>query len=163
MKISKAPKQFVRVEDYPRLSCPAFASTLKFPDDITNLDAANVSLLMGRFTQMLAWASQARTDADIRLLQSKAVLESAKTRFLAANPAVRNSSHRWRIDFVMDTDPDIAAAQAAVRRAETSKLTASNLFDTFERYVWVLSRELSRKTANRDGLGYESRSFSRRS
>ena len=125
---------------------PAFADTLVFPDDVTKLEASNVSELHGKYTQMYAYANQELAKANVALLRLNARVSVRRNAVFRSRPTL-NAQERWRRDAVLDADKDMEIIEAQITAVKMERTWAEMFVGNFEKYIAALSRELSRKTA----------------
>ena len=125
---------------------PAFADSLKFPEDVTKLDAMNVSELHGKYTMMYAYANQELAKANVALLRLHSRVALRRNTVFRSRPTL-NSQERWRRDAILDSDSDMEIIEAQITSVKMEKTWAEMFVANFERYLTALSRELSRKTA----------------
>jgi hypothetical protein len=154
MKVNKSKGTIIGSNtrlDLPRFSRPKFADSLKFPNDITQLSAQNVSELLGRYTQMLAFVSEQHTIATIRILEAETRLSHTASKIVIEDPKLVHLE-RWRRDQVVDTDSRMMLLKADLLKAKKVREVGWLYCQNYERYISALSRELSRKLATNDGV-----------
>lgn len=92
MKITKGqshePLGSEFVINLPSIPRPAFTDGLKWPRDITQLPAHNLSDLLGKYTALKAYALDCQAKALTEELRIIGKLESAKTAIYIANPSI---------------------------------------------------------------------------
>lgn len=133
-----------RSQLFAEIARPKWADSLSFPDNLTELTAANISELHGKYTQLYAFVNQELTKLNVKVLEHQTRDNQRRNLMLVRQPSL-NSQERWRRDAAMDTDPtlmEIAKTLSHLRiRQEYSKMYLAN----FDRYLIALSRELSRR------------------
>jgi hypothetical protein len=131
--------------NFPLLPRPRFADTLRFPADITELTAANVSELLGKYTQLYAYANQELALLGVRLLRVQFQRDIRRNEIFRKRPGL-NGIERWRRDAVLDEDSQMEQLGAAENLIERQKVMLQMAQTNFDRYLVALSRELTRKT-----------------
>ena len=136
-------------EAFKRIHRPKFSDRLKFPDDITELSPANVSDLLGKYTQMYAFANQELALVNVKLLALQTDESRRVTALFCSNPTL-NQQERWRRDAVVDTDKKIQEISREVSLCKQKKEMLQMFLANYDRYLTALSRELSRKSHEQD-------------
>jgi hypothetical protein len=134
---------------FQRIQRPKFADSLKFPEDITELSPASVSDMLGKYTQMYAYANQELSLLNVALLGLQTQEARRTTEMFKANPSL-NHQERWRRDCVVDTDPQIMNIQMEISLTKQSREVVQMFLNNYDRYLTALSRELSRKAHDND-------------
>ena len=132
---------FANYQEFPR---PSFTDKLRFPDNITDLDSGGVSELLGKYTQLYAFANAEVCKANMALLRLDTRESLRRATLLRQQPSL-NAQERWRRDTVLDCDADISALNAERLQHRLAKELAETARGNFEKYIAALSRELSRK------------------
>ena len=135
--------------DFPFQNRPKFTDSLRFPDDLTSLDAANISELLGKYTKLYVYANQNACAINVALLRLD-TRESLLRNSLFRNRPSLNNLDRWRRDAVISEDSQMERIVIERNSLLEKKELIQNFLTTYDRYVVALSRELSRKTSERD-------------
>jgi len=102
---------------------------------------------MGQFTEMYAYASCVLAKATCEEISSLTEEAEAKGRIFRESPGV-NSQARWRRDAVLMTDSRLGEVNLRRNRIKIRMETAKAFVTIYDRYVQVLSRELTRRTSH---------------
>jgi len=135
--------------DLPRFLRPAFADTLKFPDDITQLDAQNVSELLGKYTKLLAYAAQEHAKQTVRMLEIECKMAELQSEIFIQSPGIAHIE-RWKRDQKIQAHPRMFNIRITLLEINQRREMLSMFVSNFERFINALSRELSRKLAQGD-------------
>ena len=146
--------------DLPSVVRPSFADTLRFPDDITQLSAQNVSELLGKYTALQAFAIFEQAGLTIKELDKDREEALLRATIIGERPNIQHLD-RWRRDDILTIDPRWLALQDRSRRISQRKVAVSAYVAIYEKYSMALSRELSRKTSSGDGQRHSSFSYPR--
>lgn len=130
---------------FPLPQRPAYADKLKFPADITELTSANISELMGKYTEMYSYAAAEAAKAEVQLLLAETEERKTETRILNSRPNIVHLE-KWRKDLVVDSDKTMLKLHEQVKKAQVRLRYAKMYLEIFDRYLNALSRELTRKT-----------------
>jgi hypothetical protein len=130
---------------FPAFLRPKFADTLRFPHDITDLTAQNVSELIGNYTELYAFANAEVARLTVEILKMETQISLRKASMLREQPSL-NAQERWRRDTVLDCDFVVIGANSRIDDFKADKEFALMAKDNFDRYLTALSRELTRKT-----------------
>ena len=153
MKLNRKPKEIhgvdLKYSSLPEFPRPKFTSTLRFPDDITELASANVSDLHGKYTQLFTFVNQELSRVNQELLRKHTEENQIRNVIFRERPTI-NSQERWKRDAVVSEDPRMESIAADVQGLNIQKLQLQMFVDNYEKYLTALSRELSRKGAERD-------------
>lgn len=146
---SAAPRTVVGASiDYgslPHTPRPAFTDALRFPDDITELGAANISELLGKYTKLWAFVNQDRARLRVQLIRLQQQEGKRINNIFRQRPTL-NNLEKWKREAVLSEDEVIEQIRAN-RAAVEIALTHSEMFlENYDRYTNALSRELTRKT-----------------
>jgi hypothetical protein len=139
--------------DLPVFERPKFADKIKWPDDITQLTAQNVSELLGKYTALLCYAEAqlAKYQQEILMLENKA---SQLAIFIyKEEPSIRTLEKNKR-EMKIATDDGMIKIKSRLSTLRSCEVATSMFVKNYERFVTALSRELSRKSASGDGLRY---------
>lgn len=128
----------------PQFGRPAFADTLRFPADITSLDARNISELLGKYTAMYSFVNEQQGKISGKLLNLQTVESLLRNKMLRDAPSL-NNLERWRRDTVLDADPAIETLFEQQQILKGQRDHAGVFLGNYERCITALSRELSRK------------------
>ena len=134
---------------FRRIHRPTFADTLRFPEDVTQLSAANVSDLHGKYTQLFAFANQELSLVNVRILELQTAESLRINAVFRDNPSL-NQQERWRRDAVLDTDIEMEKIHRQLAMAKAEREMTQMYIGNFDRYLVALSRELSRKSHEQD-------------
>jgi hypothetical protein len=129
---------------FPEIKRPKWSDSLVFPDDVTRLEASNISELHGKYTALFAYANQELTKINVEILRLQTEDSVLRNRLLRKSPAL-NSQERWRRDSVLDSHSDIERLEIRVAQLKMAREHATMYCQNFEKYIAALSRELSRK------------------
>lgn len=132
---------FAQYQAFPR---PAFADSIRFPNDLTQLTAANLSDLLGKYTRLYAFANAEACKCNVSLLRIDTQESLRRATLLRERPFL-NNQEKWRRDSVLDCDPAIMRYQSERLLAKQNRLFAETARDNFEKYIAALSRALTQK------------------
>lgn len=137
--------QFTASLGFLEVQRPAYADTIRWPDNITLLSASNISELHGKYTQLYCFANQglAKINMDILRLQTEDSLR--RNKIFRTSPHI-NSQERWRRDTVIDSDPEIERITKEIADKKQEREFVQMYVNNYDRYLTALSRELSRKS-----------------
>ena len=153
MKIKKKVKAPVSVyNQLPSIVRPSFADTLVFPDDITELEAANISELHGKYSLMYSYVNQDLARLTVRMLQLQTKESLTINGICRANRGL-NTVERWKRDTILGQDSDVEMLRAEMAKIQQAKVFAEMYLSNYEKYLNALSRELTRKTAETTRFG----------
>lgn len=152
MKV-KSKQQCLEIGNLPKFKRPAFADSLRFPTDVTQLTGQNIGELMGKYAALLAFVEQESTSWTILELRTEQELEQQQTQFMLVNPRTV-FLERWRLDIRMKQDLKIQSLRVRLSKIRELKERAASMVRTYDRLINVLSRELSRRLATQDGSRY---------
>lgn len=150
-------KVTTRSVPFKAFSRPDFADSILFPADITELDSAEVSRLMGSYTEMQVWAATHAATLGMRIAETENMLEAIKSNIYGNSPSILTSLNKNEREEKLSTYPRVQKMKHQLRLLHAERSRAETYASSYERFVNVLSRELSRKTASRDGLLFEQR------
>ena len=139
------------IADIPEFVRPAFTDSLRFPDDITKLAAANVAELMGKYAALQAFVEQEATSWLIREMSLEQELDDARSAVLQDNHKL-HFMEKWKMAQRVDADPSVRKIRQRLTLVRSLKERAQSLVRSYERLGQVLSRELSRRLATNDGF-----------
>ena len=128
----------------PPIIRPTFADKLKFPLDITQISASEVSLLHARYTEMFAFVNHELARCAVRILELETAMSLLQNRLFRERPSL-NATERWRRDAIMAESPEMEKLEQKVLREQQERKMHEMYKENFERYLTALSRELSRK------------------
>ena len=134
----------------PAFKRPAFADSLKFPDDLTELTSQNVSELLGKYTDLQAYVNSQRTSYIVECLRLQTLMERLETEAFIEQPQIAHLQ-RWRRDQKINSDSRMRDLKAKYYWYSQLREVAQLYFDNYQAYIQALSRELSRKLATNDG------------
>jgi hypothetical protein len=157
MKAVVKKKQFSGIEfstKFVEFGRPAYTEKLRFPDNITELPAQNVSELLGKYTQLYVFANAETCKCSVRILRLQTALSLKKAALLRDDPHL-NTLEKWRRDTVLDCDEEIMNMEAAIGSLKSEQQVAETARDNFDRYISALSRELTRKTNEEQKQRYQ--------
>jgi hypothetical protein len=132
-----------------RIPRPNFASTLRFPEDITQLESANVSELLGKYTLLLTFAAQDLSELNQAGLRLDVMEKNRKYDLFTEKPQM-NSLEKHKREAFFETDRQMRElykqrAAVNIRKCHTEMFIAN-----FDRYIVALSRELTRRSMSED-------------
>ena len=139
--------------ELPIFERPKFADKIRWPNDLTQLTAQNVSELLGRFTQMVCYADAHWAKVQQEIMALEHVIHQRKIHIYEDSPSLIRLDKNKR-ELNLDSDPGIAILKSRLSRLKRAEIKDAMYVRNYERYVAALSRELSRKTASGDGLRY---------
>lgn len=152
MKIQSKKLEIGRIPSFER---PKFTDSMRFPDDVTQLTAHNLSELMGRYASLAAFVEQEATTWSMAVIRLEQELEEAESQFMLKNPKTL-FLERWRLDNRLRQDLTLRSIHRRLTGARALRERAQSLVRIYERLINVLSRELSRRMATNDGSKYSS-------
>lgn len=149
MKIGR-PKQHT-ISEPARFSLPSYAATFVFPDDITALDLANVSRLMGRCTAIQAWFIQQTAAYGKELARYENLMDAHTASLFATERGIRFLNKNQKEDKLLE-DERFRTITGRLRLLRAQKDEAEKMSIAYEKYAWALSREMSRRSSVRDSV-----------
>lgn len=147
-KLAPVTGASILFQNYQEFVRPSFTDRLRFPDDLTSLQLENISELIGKFTQLLAFANAEACRFKVDLMHVESAETLRRRELMLTQPAM-NSLERWRRDSTLDLDMQVMELERRKISLRTQLLAAETARDNFDRYVWALSRELSRRGFDR--------------
>lgn len=141
--------------ELPVFAKPVFADKLTIPADITQLDSQDVSRLMGRFTAVQAWVGQQLADLEFKIARAANALDAVKASLYSEQPHLLTRLNKNQKEDTLSTYPEVQKLEFMIRSLHAARRQHELMSSSLERVVMVLSRELSRKTASRDGMNFE--------
>lgn len=160
MKLKRKPKKAVEsvvgadvAVDLPVFERPKYADRLRWPDDITQLTAQNVSELLGKYTACLCYAEAQLAKYRQAILVAEDQFNRTKIRIYEEEPAIIRLEKNKR-ELKLDSDTGILTMKSRLKTLRRFEIAAQMYVTNYERKITALSRELSRKTASGDGLRY---------
>ncbi len=135
--------------NFPVIERPSFTKTLKFPEDITELGAKNISDLHGKYTLLWTFASQDLARVNVQILAVETSISFRRNAIFRNRPMI-NQQDRWKRDAILESDPDIENLELQLAQAKAEKEQIQMWLNNFDRYLTALSRELSRKMNDQD-------------
>lgn len=139
--------------DLPVFNRPKYADSVKWPDDITQLAAQNVSELLGKYTGLLCYAQSELANYQQQILGIEYQINRLEVTIYTEEPQVVNLAKNIR-DLKFDSDEGMTILKAHLIRLKRCEVVTSMHVQNYERKITALSRELSRKTASGDGLRF---------
>jgi len=148
-KSSSLPPAVVEIieaydKQFGKLTRPAFADKLVFPDDITAIDSSNVSELLGKYTQLAVFALNALSQISMAITLTESHFLRARNQLLKDKPTLLGTE-KWRFDKVVENDDAFLALEQKMTEFKMKKEYLTGLTGTFEKFIYALSRELSRR------------------
>lgn len=128
---------------------PKFTDTLRFPDDITQLTATNISELLGKYTKLYVYANQNLAKANVALLRLDTRESLLRNAIFRSRPSL-NGLDRWRRDAIISEHPEMESIIKHRGHHLQQKELLTTLVANFDKYLVALSRELSRKSFDRE-------------
>lgn len=104
---------------------------------------------------MQAWASALAAQLSMQIAERENLLDQTRMSIYGDEPAILSALNKNEREEKLLTYPKIMAAKHKLRVMHARKAQAESYAECYERFVSVLSRELSRKTASRDGITFE--------
>lgn len=153
MKVKTKTRRVLEIGGIPEFIRPAYADTLHFPADMSQLTAQNLSELMGKYAGLLAFVEQEATTWEIQSIRLAQSMEAFEGQHIRENPKLM-FLERWRIDASVKRDPAMSDMRKRMSHIRVLKERALSLVRTYERLINVLSRELSRRISTNDGSRY---------
>lgn len=129
----------------PQIVRPAYSATIRFPADVTQLDAQNVSELLGKYSELSAYAVAKKAEYDVEDLRLCHMEDVETARLMTERPGL-NNQERWKRDSVVSSYPSIQRIRVLKLSAQQGRRTAEAYCLGYEKLAAALSRELSRKT-----------------
>lgn len=129
----------------PEFERPDFLGTLKFPVNITQLDAASLSGAIAKFTAAYAYACSQRARYDMMIIAAESREYIARSQLFKTRPALITTLERNKRDAILDTEPEIVEAKLAIADARAKREWAYSQIQAFEKMLMALNRELTRK------------------
>ena len=156
IKNSKKPKQatvsYSVYSHLPEIQRPSFANTLVFPENLTELETANISDLHGKYSLLYAFVNQDLARINVRILRLK-TNESVLVNSISRSNRSLISVEKWKREIILNQDPDMENIHKYIAKLEQEKVYAEMYLSNYERYLNALSRELTRKTAEATKFG----------
>ena len=132
---------------FPLPERPKYADALKFPQDITELTPANISELMGKYTEMYSYAAAEAAKAEVQLLILATGGKKVETDILQSRPELLHKE-KWRKDLIINTDPQKVELLKKEQHWQIRLRYAKMFLEIYEKYLNALSRELTRKSTD---------------
>lgn len=128
----------------PSFERPKFADSIRMPENILDLEPANITDLIAKFTEMLAYVTfeRARCEAEITSLLGH--LKKTKVGIFITRPGI-NNQEKWKRDSVVDSDENVLSTEEQISRLKSEVEIIRCYCDNYERYVAALSRDLTRR------------------
>lgn len=124
---------------------PAFADTIKFPDDITKLPLSGVSMLNGQYTGMYAYAVAELSKANVQVLRIRSEIFVRRNNI--ARTGITNGRKKYAIDLDTRIDKRLEELTLMENKAEELVKQLESYVIIFDKYMGALSREMTRRTA----------------
>jgi hypothetical protein len=161
MKLDKIPKKQHRevvginvAVDLPPFERPKWADKIRWPDDITQLTAQNVSELLGKFTELLCYAESQLAKYKQAILFAEDSIARLRLEVISEDELAMNRLEKNKRELRIDSDPGMTKMKSRLRALRRCEVAAQMFVTNYERRIAALSRELSRKTASGDGLRF---------
>lgn len=127
------------------LERPSYADSLSFPDDLSVLTSSQVSLLLGRYTAMHAYALSELSMVSVDEKRLETEIELAKNQTLrdALNKGQKVSESRRAVAASLTLEK----LHKTLGEVSAKKTHISSFAAIYDKYCSALSRELSRKSS----------------
>lgn len=142
-------------DGFPEFSRPKFADSIVFPADVTQLTSVEVSKLMGQYTQMHVWAAAHAAQLGMRIAEMENLLDRTRVSIYQDSPGTLTALNKNEREEKLLTYPEVRTIKVKLRTLHATRQQAETHAQCYERFIMVLSRELSRKTASNDGIRFE--------
>lgn len=143
----------LEVGHIPALERPKFTDNIRFPDDLTQLSAQNLSELMGKYGALLGFVEQETTTYAIAEKRIEHQIEEAEVQYHADNSRTR-FLEKWKVDLLVRSDQAVRLLHKRLVTVRALKERGLSLVRTYTQFINILSRELSRKISSNDGGRY---------
>lgn len=130
----------------PRILRPKFADTLRFPEDITQLESANVSELLGKYTLLYTYAAQDMSFLNQESLRLESQERVRRFEVMQTNPRM-NTIEKHKREAFYDSDSSMRQLQDQRTLVNMRKESTAMFMGNFDKYIQALSRELTRKSS----------------
>lgn len=139
-------KQSNKVEGIglPQFKRPEYAATLRFPTDITELTAENITDLIGKYTALLCYAQGYLSGIVVSILDTEQRLSLTESKILIDEPRYIHLE-KWKRDSLVKTDSRIRHLNYELSNNRKAKEIAEAFVANYERCIAALSKELTRK------------------
>jgi len=145
MKLRKISGVSLTFSNFPGIKRPEFIDALRWPVDLTQLTAQNISELHGKYTQLYAYANQELSRINVKIIELETRERLRRNYLFRVSPSM-NSQERWRRDAVLDSDTKIEEIAMERDKQRMARVHTEMFVANYEKYLNALSRELSRKT-----------------
>jgi hypothetical protein len=144
LSTTKAPELHTHLR-LPKILRPKWTDTIRFPDDLTEIGAANITELIGKYTQLWGLVNQDACRITQELLRYDAAEQDRINEILEHRPGV-NRLEKYKKDGVFGADPKIAHYRRARKALHIQRAAVEMYLQTYDKYINALSRELTRKS-----------------
>lgn len=147
---SKKSGAIIGTETYvnlPSFERPKWADNLRFPDDITQLNAQNVSELIGKYTALLCYVQEQYSRLCVKLVSVESQAQQLESRIYLDTPQIAHLE-RWRRDQKINADSRMLGLKIRETEVRKHKEVTWSFVQNYERCISALSRELTRKTSD---------------
>lgn len=114
------------------------------PDDITQLEAANLTELIGKFTQLQAYVNAELAECEAEIIRLRAKMREEKVTFFVTKPGL-NNQEKWKRDAVLEAEEGVRKVQRGIEQHEADAKIIRCYVENYERYISALSRDLTRR------------------
>lgn len=128
----------------PQINRPKWADNLRFPDDLTEVTAANVSELLGKYTSLWAFVNEDACRTTQHLLRLDSAEQTRMNQMIGRRPAL-TTLEKFRRDQLFAVDPVIATYRREKKILHIHKAASDMFLANYDKYINALSRELTRK------------------
>lgn len=135
----------ITYEEMPKVQRPKFVDTLRFPEDITELSAANCSELLGKYTLLWTFVNQDMARLKVRLLRLQHQ-EGVRVSEMFRHRPQLNQIEKWKRDSVISEDTQVESLRRQTSAINVELEYSGMYLANYDRYILALSRELTRKT-----------------
>lgn len=141
----------------PEIDRPKWADGLRFPDDVTELTAANVSELLGKYTQLWTYVQQDLSRLEQETLKLDSAERERKHEIITGNPRI-NTIEKHKREAFYDGDSKMRGINRARSVIDLRKASSHSFLSIYDKYIQALSRELTRKGMTEErGMKYAPR------
>jgi len=128
----------------PKVERPDFADTLEFPHDITQLDPAGLTRLMGRYEVLRAYVLFDYADSKQMELDAQTKLKEQISKCsMEVNTGAKTP--KYLVDREIESSEEIILLRNILVKAQSLKIRQEAYLEVYERFVSALSRELTRQ------------------
>lgn len=125
---------------------PEYLSDISFPEDITQINAAEVSKLHARYSALQSYALSEKAKVDVEILAKESERHNTITRkrySLSTLP----STKQWEQKSIVDHSA--LGIEEELVPLKRKQIVIQSRIEIFERYIVALSREMTRRMSER--------------